>query len=218
MGRLGGNDMSDRGAGQAFVTETFDLEDNGRMSGLFAAHWESEDDSSGRWIEGPEDVPLEVALAWARGRSDAILVQVGGGQAFYSAGTTDLTCDGGDEDDPVPVLLWPEDGLEVAARPVETPLDGREQIVLWRVHVGRLKPHVWKPVATALLASPLVVRIEEPTDPNETADVIVRGDGVNAVFGPLWQLISDGLADLGVSSDQARFEFHMGSPDLRVVD
>ncbi len=120
------------------MTETGDLDDVGRMSGLFAAHWESDDeDSSGCWfIEGPEDVSLEDALGWARERSNAILVQVGGGEAFYSAGTTDLTYDGGDEDDPTPVLPWPDDGLEVAARPAETPLDGSEQIVLWRVHVG----------------------------------------------------------------------------------
>ncbi len=218
--RRGNGEVPDRDTGQAFVAETFDLDDAGRMSGLFAAHWESEDeDPSGRWsIDGPEDVSLDDALSWARERSNAILVQVGGGAAFYSAGTTDLTYDGGDEDDPVPVLPWPDGGLTIAARPVRTALDGSEQIVLWRVHVRDVRRELWDRVAALLNADDLVVRVEEPSDPAQTADVIVRGNGSEAVFLPLFRLIERVLGDLGHEPYEVGFNLSMRSEDQRDVD
>ncbi len=205
-----------RDAGRVFVGENFDVEDAGRMSGLFSAHWESEDGR--RSIDGPEDVVLGEALAWGRARCDAVLVQVGGGMdGFYSAGARDLTYDGGDEDEPI--LPWPTEGLHIAARPLQTALDGSEQIVLWRVHCAAdIEDGQWTRVATRLLADDLVVRVEEPTDPEETADLIVRGEGAMAVVFPLHALIERSLVDVGLDPDVVCARLHMGSPDERVLD
>jgi hypothetical protein len=207
-----------RNAGTVFVAEMFDIDDAGRMSGLFSAHWEIDDDR--RSIDGPEDVTLDEALAWGRARSDAVLVQVGGGMdGFYSAGVRDLTYDGSDEDDPEPILPWPAQGLDIAARPIETALDGSEQVVLWRVHCRLgVQPAKWAQVVARLLVDDLVVRVDKPTDPEDTADLIVRGEGATAVFVPLYRLIERSLVDVGVNPDEVRFDLHMGSPDERVLD
>jgi hypothetical protein len=194
----------------------FEIDDAGRMSGLFSAHWESDDGR--RSIDGPEDVVLEEALAWGRARCDAVLVQVGGGMdGFYSAGARDLTYDGGDEDEPI--LPWPTEGLHIAARPLQTTLDGSEQIVLWRVHCAAdIEDCQWTQVATRLLADDLVVGVEEPTDPDETADLIVRGAGATAVVFPLHALIERSLVDVGLDPDVVCARLHIGSPDERVLD
>lgn len=209
-----------RDAGTAYIAEMFEVEDSGRMSGLFCAHWEIDADAASgpRSVDGPEDVTLEAALAWARERSDAVLVQVGGGEAFYSAGVTDLTYDGDDEDDPTPILSWPEEGLVVASRPVESALDGSEQIVLWRIHMRDMPLDVWARVAELVAADDLVVRIEGPTDPAETADVIVRGGGMKTAFLPLYRLIERSLRELGFGADDVRFNLRMVSDDQRDVD
>ncbi|HYI80537.1 MAG TPA: hypothetical protein VEW67_06730 [Thermoleophilaceae bacterium] len=210
--------VSGRDSGQVFVAEQFDIDDSGRMSGLFSAHWESEDGR--RSIDGPEDVALEEALAWGRARSDAVLVQVGGGEdGFYSAGIRDLTYDGSDEDQPEPIFPWPAEGLDIAARPVRTAVDGSEQIVLWRVHCEANVQHgQWAKVVTRLLADELVVRVEDPTDPRETADLIVRGRGATAVVLPLLRLIDRCLVDVGLDPDVVCVHLHVGSPDERVLD
>jgi hypothetical protein len=207
-----------RDAGTVFVAEMVEIDDAGRMSGLFSAHWEIEDER--RSIDGPEDVTLEEALAWGRARSDAVLVQVGGGvDGFYSAGARDLTYDGSDEDDSEPILPWPDGGLKVAARPMQTALDGSEQIVLWRVHCkADIEDGQWAQVVVRLLADELVVRVDEPTDPEETADLIVRGEGATAVVLPLHTLIERNLVDVGLDPDEVCVHLHMGSPDERVLD
>jgi hypothetical protein len=210
--------MPGRDTGTVFVAELFDIDDSGRMSGLFGAHWESEDGR--RSIDGPEDVALDEALAWGRARSDAVLVQVGGGtDGFYSAGARDLTYDGSDEDDPEPILPWPATGLDIAARPIRTALEGSEQIVLWRVHCDAdIEHRHWNEVVARLLADELVVRVEDPADPEETADVIARGEGVTAVFVPLHRLIERSLVNVGLDPDDVCVRLHMGSPDERVLD
>lgn len=205
-----------RDAGTVFVGEMFDIDDAGRMSGLFSAHWEIRDER--RSIDGPEDVALEEALAWGRARSDAVLVQVGGGMdGFYSAGVRDLTYDGGEDDEPI--LPWPAEGLDIAARPIQTALDGSQQIVLWRVHCeADIEDGQWTQVVARLLADDLVVRVEDPTDPEETADLIVRGEGATAVVIPLHALIERSLVGFGLDPDEVCVRLHMGSPDERVLD
>lgn len=205
-------------AGTVFVAEMVDIDDVGRMSGLFTAHWEIEEGQ--RSIDGPEDVALDEALAWGRARSDAVLVQVGCGvDGFYSAGVRDMTYGGEDDDDPEPILPWPDEGLDIAPRPMQTALDGSEQIVLWRAHCRlNVQPEEWAQVVARLLENDLVVRVDKPTDPGGTVDLIVRGEGVTAVFIPLYRLIERTLVSVGVDPDKARVDMHMGSPDERVLD
>jgi hypothetical protein len=207
-----------REAGTVHIAELGDENDGGRLTGLFIAHWES--DEGHALIEGPDGVSVDDAIAWGRERSDAVIVQVGYGyDGFYSAGDRDLTYDGSDEEDPVPILPWPAGGLRIAARPQQSALDGSEQDVLWRAHCRlQVDDDIWGVAAPRLLADDLVVRIEEPADPAHTADVIVHGPGVKAVFIALYRLIERTLLDLGVDRNRAHVDMRMGSPDERVFD
>lgn len=88
--------------GLVFIAERFD--DEGNPVGTVDAHWESDDGQV--WANGPEDVPINDALVWARQRSATILVQTGEGDT-YSAGTKTP------EYSP---RLWPSEGLTLAPR------------------------------------------------------------------------------------------------------
>ena len=99
------------------------------MSGLFAAHWES--DEPREWGPGPKGVPAPEAIEWARRHATRVSVLLGDGETIYSAGEDDFF------DDDLP--RWPEEGMVIRARPMDSPLDGSVQEIPWQV-VGYLRP------------------------------------------------------------------------------
>jgi hypothetical protein len=84
-------------------------------TGTFTAVWES--DPPGRYCDGPDRVPIDEAIAWARAHADVVIVRVGNGdfggdnEGHFSAGARLA-------EHQMPV--WP-DGMKVAARPYGGP-------------------------------------------------------------------------------------------------
>jgi hypothetical protein len=94
------------GRGTSFVAEDWDEE--GNPSGLFDAHWESDDGAKFR--EGPRGVTENEAVDWARRQAPIVMVHTMDGDE-YSAGT-EAAAD-------VP-RRWPAGGLTFAPRPLAT--------------------------------------------------------------------------------------------------
>jgi hypothetical protein len=202
--------------GTAFVAELYDGYDIGRLSARFVVHWESADGQES--VDGPEGVLAEEAIAWARERAGRVLVQVGhGGDGWYSAGEVDLTHDGSD-DDGGPIAEWPDGGLQLAARPVQSALDGSEQVVLWRIHcVLDLGARERRAVVAQLLDDDLIVRVEESRWPRRSLDVIVRSSGFHEVVPRLYRLLVRVLDERGHGPDLVR-RLQAESSDWRVLD
>lgn len=113
--------MPDRGdtGGVAWVAEDLDADDSGRTSGLFTAHWESDDGRDYR--EGPESVPLDTALSWARAGSAYVLLRFPYEPDVFSAGRLMAA--------QYTKQRW--SGGNVRPRPVGTPRDGAVQEREW---------------------------------------------------------------------------------------
>jgi hypothetical protein len=87
-------------------------------TGLFSASWQDTETDRAEWFrEGPDDVPVEEAIAWGRSQADVVQVRVGDGDlggdddGYFSAG----------ERHPYPEIpVWPE-GLTVSPRPYQGP-------------------------------------------------------------------------------------------------
>lgn len=105
----------------AFVTELGVEDEPGRFSGLFAAHWEAR--SGEAWLQGPEAVAVDEAIAWARECAPFVSVLIGGREPVFSAGTRQLTG----------VSPWPAAGLVVRERPIGEPPGGGVDEIPWRV-------------------------------------------------------------------------------------
>jgi hypothetical protein len=90
---------------------------------LFAAHWE--DESGQHFKQGPENVPVEDAIAWGRARAPVVLVNVGDKSTPFSAGDADLPNES--------LPRWPKKGMVIRPRPFGTPTDGSQQTVRWLV-------------------------------------------------------------------------------------
>lgn len=89
------------------------------MSGLFSVRWE--DAHGRRSVEGPNRVPVDTAVAWARERARVVIVWVGTHDG-YSAG----------EEHPSDVAArWPAEGIDVEPRPLGEPPTGGRQVVEW---------------------------------------------------------------------------------------
>jgi hypothetical protein len=114
-----------------FVSELPDDDDFSRLSGLFAAHWESSSDPK-VWGQGPDGVPAGEAIAWAREHATRVLVRLGDSDALYSAGEQEL--EGEDDDE---IRTWPADGIVIRPRPTGSPRDGSVQEIPWKF-VGTL--------------------------------------------------------------------------------
>jgi hypothetical protein len=114
----------------AYVGEDSDSEDFGRAAATFDAHVET---AAGGFVEGPEGVSLDEALAWARARAPRVLVILDGGpagapeQTLFSAGTELIEEEG--------VHPWPQAGIEVRPRPVGTRADGADQTRDWPISI-----------------------------------------------------------------------------------
>jgi hypothetical protein len=158
----------------AFVGERSDEEDVFRWSGLFDVHWETlEGTGYGR---GPEGVPVEEAIAWAREHAVFVNVRVGDGDPWYSAGERHLS-ELGDEDGDEE-LVWPAEGLVIRPRPDGTPLDGSVQEIAWRLQaeaddVPQPTPALLEALRTALESNPRLhdielVRLGRPRAPGAT--------------------------------------------------
>ena len=109
-------------SGIVYIAEDSEMQDAFRLSGLFSAHCEDDDSEAG--TDGPQGVPLEDAIAWGRGRADIVLVRIGEGETFYSAGPIDPD---------FPTQRYPTEGITVKPRPSGTPPDGRQQNIRWRI-------------------------------------------------------------------------------------
>jgi hypothetical protein len=120
-GAIAVSNKKDR-AGIAYVSEMMDESDVGRMSGRFATQCEHE----GRVVLGPQNVLLTEALEWAELRARTVLLQFGAGDGLFYIG-----------DPPGQAIAkpWAESASSVAARPLGSPLDGRQQEVPWQVAV-----------------------------------------------------------------------------------
>ncbi|MDO8187247.1 hypothetical protein Q5424_27985 [Conexibacter sp. JD483] len=104
----------------AFVVEDWDDETE-RLAARFSVTVQVRGEADGGF-DGPRDVPLEEALAWARERATVVYVQLGGQR--WSAGSESRVEQGIDQ--------WPE-GQVVHPRPPGTPLDGSVQRRDWRL-------------------------------------------------------------------------------------
>lgn len=165
--------MTYRGAvvqrvGTVFVGEDFDDVDPLVWSGRFSAHWEAEDGRE--FVDGPQGVSLDEAIAWGRSRADVVLVRLGDSEVHHSAGTRQPRGDG--EELPV----WPESAtVQRRRRPGMEHLDiSADEPLRWIVRLPRHLPaegfgeHA-RCVAGALAADEVVseVRFEEGTRPFE---------------------------------------------------
>jgi hypothetical protein len=113
-----------------FVAEDFDFEEGGRLTGLFSAHWESDtDDRSG---PGPEGVPVEEAIEWARRHAARVSVLLYDDETMYSAGEVPYS----------DLPPWPEGGMVLRPRPMGAPRDGSVQEIPWRVKCVVALAHV----------------------------------------------------------------------------
>ena len=114
----------------AYIGEDSDPEDFGRAAAVFDAHVEK---AAGGFVQGPEEVSLDEALAWARARAPRVLVILDGGpaeapeQTLFSAGTELIEEDG--------IQPWPQGGIEVRPRPVGTRADGADQTRDWPISI-----------------------------------------------------------------------------------
>src|SRR3954447_20592399 len=112
----------------AYIGEDSDPEDFGRAAAVFDAHVEK---AAGGFVQGPEDVSLDEALAWARARAPRVLVILSGGpapapeQTLFSAGTELIEEEG--------VYPFPQSRIEVRPRPVGTRADGVDQVRDWLI-------------------------------------------------------------------------------------
>src|SRR3954453_18941335 len=133
----------------AYVGEDSDSEDFGRAAATFGAHVET---AAGGFVEGPEEISLEDALAWARARAPRVLVILDGGpagaveQTLFSAGTELIEDEG--------VHPWPQAGIEVRRRPVGTRADGADQTRDWPISiqftVSKASPQISQRARTVL--------------------------------------------------------------------
>ena len=161
--------MTER-SGTVFVAEDSDDEDLGMWSGRFSAHWEAHDGSQPWFVEGPQGVPLDEAIAWGRSQADVVLVLLGPYDVRYSAGTRHPVVDG----EQLPV--WPESAtVERRRRAGMEHLDiAADEPVRWTVRLARQLPaegfeqHVRR-VADALAADDSVaeLRVDDGRQPFE---------------------------------------------------
>jgi hypothetical protein len=115
---------SDGRSGTCFVSENFDYEEGGRAAATFNVHWESEDGE--HWKDGPSEVSVEEAIAWARKHAPVVNILLLD-DTMYSAGDVPAPGDAGEG------LLpeWPQGGLIIRPRPIDSPLDGSVQELSW---------------------------------------------------------------------------------------
>lgn len=153
----------DRRDRTAFVTELPDDDEPGRMSGLFAAHWEYE--SGGMGEAGPEGVSVTEAIEWGRRHSAYVSVVIGGDDPVYTAGSEPME----------ECLPWPEDGIDVQPRPIGYPpsvaVDEADWGVQSSVEVdGAVHEDIPRHVRAALEGDPRVSQINITW----TDDVLLR--------------------------------------------
>lgn len=126
--------MADK-PGTVFIAEDFDDEDRWMWPARFSVHWEQQDGSG--FVDGPEGVSLEEALAWGRQRSDVVLLRLGDSDTYYSAGARRLGAPG-DED----IAPWPQDATVRRRRhPGMEHLDiSADEPIPWTVRLPRQLP------------------------------------------------------------------------------
>jgi hypothetical protein len=179
--------MDSRRDRTGFVSELPDDRESCRASGLFAAHWESNADR-GSWGPGPDGVPVAEAIEWARRHATRVSVLFGDGETLYSAGEEDFP------DDDLP--RWPEEGMVVRARPIDTPLDGSVQEIPWQVvgHVNasaELDDEAVARLRTTLEGDDRVLAVSVETGGDETlVHCQVRARGMSTAV-----LVADGLIE-----------------------
>lgn len=176
--------------GTSFVMEDWD--DDGRPSGRFAAHWESDDGEDHR--EGPEGVPVDEALAWAREQASAVSVRTGEDDE-YSAGAEDL---------PDVPRRWPEGGLTFAPRPRAT----RWEVAARIPAHGALAADDGAPFLALLAASPriAVLRAEAGDDGSAWAICVIEAESEHEASIVLQEPIPSGAYDAPPGSGGPAYE------------
>lgn len=181
--------------GTAFVAELMDEKDPGRMTASFSAHIEYR--SGGRPLFGPESVPIDEALAWARRRAARVLVQLGPGDPLFSAGVEDPAPDG-------TWVRWPAGGLKLAARPIATALDGEQQVVGWAIRVT-LRPNGGDRETVERAAEAVRTRaVKDATTRRDDSAVIIDGevdaDGMTSAAVATFERMETAMCAVGVPS------------------
>ena len=115
--------------GTSFVGENFEEDEGGRAAATFDVHWEAGDGEESK--HGPTAASIEEAIAWGREQASVVIVLLLD-DTMYSAG--DLPAQGEEG----PLSPWPDDGLVIRPRPIDSPLDGSVQEVSWPF-TGRLR-------------------------------------------------------------------------------
>lgn len=176
--------ISEHEHGYVLVTEMIDADDAGRFSGLFAAQWESDDETRSRM--GPQDVSLDDAIAWGREQSDVVLVQVGGGEdGYYSAGKR--------SNDGTPLLPR---YLKVAARPRGAPLDGSEQVVPWVAMVDLVAdPSTAQQLVNHLRRDTRIETVDQSAHGIKVSlEIGLRATGTRAASRAVWRALDAALS------------------------
>jgi hypothetical protein len=76
--------MVDERPGTVWISEDFDRSEQYLLSGRFSARWEA---THGRdFLDGPEGVSADEAIAWGREHADLVLIRPADSDVYYSAG------------------------------------------------------------------------------------------------------------------------------------
>jgi hypothetical protein len=166
--------------GVVFVGELTALDDASRYSGRFAAHWESLDGASHEM--GPVDVSAEEAIAWGRSRADEVLVRIDG-EMEYSAGAKAVT----------DLPAWPDEGVLVRERPMQSKLDGSEQQVAWLVVVDVDLRGDYSDLVAKVASDPRVDDVIQSPPERGQFEVVVTATGVESAVDACLHIMSRSL-------------------------
>lgn len=174
------------------------------LSARFSVRWEER--GGGDRGEGPQDVTLDEALAWAREHATVVYLILG--DVRYSAGSER-------RDDDASILSWPEEGMVVRPRPPGTPLDGSVQSRPWALRA-------WMSVPTRGVSEATTARLRDELARDERVGAVavsrLEDDGIEVRFevashaaGAAMRmtdlLLTDALARAGVAGAVTRVQY-----------
>jgi hypothetical protein len=187
----------------AWVHEMSDDERLGRYTGQFEVALEG---PGSRIVQGPRNVPLEEAVAWARERTEVVLVSVAG-EVTYSAGTRRPSGPG------PKFLALPSPVPTFRPRPRGTPIDGSVQEVSWGfvLTLAVSSPAAAQPVVRLLKEAQRVERVRSRKGPGGEVvkvrfsirgpDADGPGDLATVLLGRIYELRAPGVLVMGMRGE-----------------
>jgi hypothetical protein len=169
-----------------------------RFTATFSAHWE--DEEARTHGDGPSEVDLDEAIAWAREHAHRVWIQVGDRHYVLDPAEVDEEAD---------TFLLPAAGLTVRDRPWGTPEDGRVQRRYWGQR-GWIEPaddpaH-GAALAAHLSAQPGFRRVTVTVVPGDPANRVDQGE-VYWQSGPVGPAFEIAVEVFGGDMRRALMEF-----------